>query len=324
MSMVEDVLAGDRLALARLLTQIESGSAAGTNALNQLYPHTGDAQIVGITGGTGTGKSTLVNQLARHVRQVGLADELNPPQPLRVGIVAVDPTSPFSGGAILGDRIRMQDLSGDPGVFIRSMASRGALGGLARQTRPVVQALDAAGYDLIMVETVGAGQTEVEVASTAHTTIVIDAPGLGDEVQALKAGILETADILVVNKADLDGAKRTVVALRTALRLSDGSNSKATEWQVPLIETVATEGSGIPQLAQAVADHQDYLARSGGRAEREKQRVQQELIDLLQQALLDRLLEGPAAARLEKLVRRVEQRQLSPQQAVAELLEKST
>lgn len=322
MSLVEAVLAGDRLALSRLLTQVESDTETGQQALNQLYPRTGNAHIVGITGGTGTGKSTLVNQLARHLRKVSLGAEEADANPVQVGIVAVDPSSPFSGGAILGDRIRMQDLAGDKGVFIRSMASRGALGGLARRTRPIIQVLDAAGFQVILVETVGAGQTEVEVASAAHTTIVIDAPGLGDEVQALKAGILETADILVVNKADLPGAKRTVVALRTALRLSD-SAQEADGWSVPLIETVATEGQGIPELAQAIQRHRIHLAVSGDRVERERRRLQEELLALLQSELLARFLASRSDGAIQSLLARVQQREISPQQAVAELMEGS-
>lgn len=317
MPMVEEILKGNRLALARLLTQIERGDETGDHALNQLYPHTGQAHIVGVTGGTGTGKSTVVNQLARHVRQVGLSESTETINPLRVGVIAVDPSSPFTGGAILGDRIRMQDLAGDEGVFIRSMASRGSLGGLARRTLPMVQVMDAAGFELILVETVGAGQTEVEVASTAHTTIVIDAPGLGDEVQALKAGILETADIMVVNKADLSGAKRTVAALRTALRFGD----REQDWSVPLLETVALDGSGIPALAQAVADHRDYLQQSGQRSVRERRRIRQEVLNLLQSELVDDFLAGQSEARLEQLLNEVQRRERSPQQAVAALLE---
>jgi LAO/AO transport system kinase len=201
MNLAQAVLSGDRLALARTLTQVENGTAEGISALSSLFPHTGKAHLVGVTGASGTGKSSLVNQLARYYRNP-IGDAL----PRRVGIVAVDPTSPFSGGAILGDRIRMRDLAGDPGVFIRSMATRGSLGGIASATASVAQVLDAAGYDLVLIETVGAGQSEVDIARLAHTTIVVEAPGLGDDIQAIKAGILEIADVLVVNKADLPGA----------------------------------------------------------------------------------------------------------------------
>src|SRR5512136_497198 len=214
MDLAQAVLEGSRLALARTLTAVENSSPEGRAAISTLFPHTGRAHLVGITGASGTGKSSLVNQLARYYRQASGAEP-----PRSVAIVAVDPTSPFTGGAILGDRIRMRDLSGDPGVFIRSMATRGSLGGLAATTGDVVRVLDAAGFDLIMVETVGAGQSEVDIARAAQTTLVVEAPGMGDDVQAIKAGILEIADILVVNKADRPGVENTARALRAMLDL---------------------------------------------------------------------------------------------------------
>ena len=209
MTLTESVLNGDRLALARLLTQVENLTADGRAALATLFPHSGKAHLIGVTGAPGTGKSTLVNRLALHFR--GGKE--------RVAIVAVDPSSPFTGGAVLGDRVRMKDLSGDPGVFIRTMASRGSLGGLAQSTAGVVQVFDAAGYDIILIETVGAGQGEVDIARLAHTTLVVEAPGLGDDIQAIKAGILEIADILVVNKADRPGVENTEKALKSMLEL---------------------------------------------------------------------------------------------------------
>jgi LAO/AO transport system kinase len=212
--LAQRLLAGDRRALARLISRVENNGQEAIEALVALYPHTGQTHIVGITGAPGTGKSTLVNELAKAYRAAGV----------RVGIVAVDPTSPFSGGAILGDRIRMRDLSGDPDVFIRSMASRGNLGGLARATADVVKVLDAAGFQTVLVETVGAGQSEVEIARTAHTTLVVEAPGLGDDVQAIKAGVLEIADILVVNKADREGAEHTRRGLQMMLDLGADQN----------------------------------------------------------------------------------------------------
>jgi LAO/AO transport system kinase len=208
-ALIDRMLQGDRRSLARLISRVENGGPDSWSALSMIYPRTGRAQIIGVTGSPGTGKSTLVSEIAKLVRQ----------QNLTVGIVAVDPTSPFSGGAVLGDRIRMRDLSGDAGVFIRSMATRGSLGGLARATTDIVKVLDAAGYDVVLIETVGAGQSEIDIARTADTVIVVEAPGLGDEVQAIKAGILEIADILVVNKADRDGAQSTVNALHAMLDL---------------------------------------------------------------------------------------------------------
>src|SRR5512138_1880711 len=211
MSLTNSILEGNRLALARLLTQVENDSPEGRAALMELFQHTGKAHLIGITGAPGTGKSSLVNQLALPYRKNSEK---------RVAIIAVDPSSPFTGGAVLGDRVRMRDLSGDPGIFIRSMASRGSVGGIAQATASVTQVFDAAGYEIIIIETVGAGQSEVDVARLAHTTIVVEAPGLGDDIQAIKAGILEIADVLVINKADRPGVENTERALRSTLELA--------------------------------------------------------------------------------------------------------
>lgn len=325
MTLAQRILSGDRLALARLVSQIENGDPDGDRALAELYPHSGTAHLVGVTGGTGTGKSTLVNQLARHLRQQGIVRGDGQAEPVRVAVVAVDPSSPFSGGAILGDRIRMRDLAGDPDVFIRSMATRGAHGGLARRTRPVVQALDAAGYEIILIETVGAGQSEVEITRSAHTTLVVDAPGLGDEVQAIKAGILEIADILVLNKADLPGADRAYATLRTALNLAPDRKREGADdpqvWRVPLVKTVATEGEGMEQLVGHIEQHMTYLEASGERALRDRERLRAQLTDLLRDELLASFLRSQPDGIFDDLLERVVQRDLSPREAVRSLVE---
>ncbi len=318
MDLAAAVLQGNRLALARLLTQVENDTPQGRAALNELYPHTGRAHLIGITGAPGTGKSSLVNHLARCFR--------HPPggeAPRRVGVVAVDPSSPFSGGAILGDRVRMRDLAGDPGVFIRSMASRGALGGLAATTANVVLALDAAGFEVILIETVGAGQAEVDVARLAHTTLVVEAPGLGDEIQAIKAGILEIADILVVNKADLPGAEATERALKSMLQLAPGSHSTqaARSRQPPLERTVATQGAGIAELYVEIARHRQHLQQSGEWQRRERARLQSELDHMLQMALVSRWKASVPESKYLEVVEQLVQRHLSPWEAVELLLD---
>ncbi len=325
-ALVEGVLRGERRALARLITRVENRTSDALEALAALHPHTGNAYLVGITGAPGTGKSTLVNALARLVRARGQ----------KVGIIAVDPTSPFSGGAVLGDRIRMSELAGDRGVFIRSMANRGSLGGLAATTVDVARVLDAAGFDVVLIETVGAGQSEVEIASAAHTTVVVEAPGLGDDVQAIKAGILEIADVLAVNKADRPGAEHTVRALQAMLSLGHrlrtvdhhgqmmaAERPSALErdfWDVPIVQTVATEGKGIAALLDALEAHRAYLQQSGGWLARERARVEAELRARLREALLARLLAERGAEAFGAAVERVLARELSPEHAVRALL----
>ena len=335
LDLAQAVLAGDRLALARTLSQVEDGTPEGRSALSTLFPHTGKAHLVGVTGASGTGKSSLVNQLARFYRN----PEASTP-PRRVGIVAVDPTSPFTGGAILGDRIRMRDLAGDPGVFIRSMATRGSLGGVAAATASVVQVLDAAGYDLVLIETVGAGQSEVDIARLAHTTLVVEAPGLGDDIQAIKAGILEIADVLVVNKADLPGVENTERALRGSLNLAhpvphhfvhhgkdemvagQPNDTAATGlmWVPPILRTVALDGTGIPELVKAIADHRVQLESSGGWMERERWRLQTELDLLLQTTLVEDFRSHLPAGVYDKAVAGILARSVSPFEAVEMLL----
>lgn len=319
MTITERILAGDRLALARILTLIENQSPEGLEALSTLYRHTGKAHIIGITGPPGTGKSTLVNRLVQLLRS---PREAGPGEPPLVAVVAVDPSSPFSGGAILGDRIRMRDLAGDPGIFIRSMASRGALGGLARATGAFTQVLDAAGFDLILIETVGAGQAEVDIASAAHTTIVIDAPGLGDDVQANKAGILEIADILVVNKSDLPGAERTLRTLEMALHLAQFSRDQdeADGWQTSVLAVSALTGDGIPALADQIRAHREHLLESGEWAVRERGRARMHLRQELLSVLWADLLERVGEERFQDLVLEIVERRLSPQQALEQML----
>ncbi len=330
MTLVENLLGGDRRALARLISQIEDDAASAGDALAALFSRTGRAHRVGITGAPGTGKSTLVSQITRELRQRGKT----------VGIVAVDPSSPFSGGALLGDRVRMRDLSGDPGVFIRSMASRGNMGGLARATARVMRVLDAAGFDVVLVETVGVGQLEMDIARHAQTILVVEAPGLGDEVQAIKAGLLETADVLVVNKSDDPRAESTLAMLRAVLGLNRQVHSDRPElhhgglfeavlperpeaggWEVPICATSALTGEGVPELVSAMEAHYAYLRSSGELERRERISAAAELESLLRDTLLARLLEKIDAARLSELVERVVRREIMPQTAVERLLD---
>ncbi|HTX91792.1 MAG TPA: methylmalonyl Co-A mutase-associated GTPase MeaB [Anaerolineales bacterium] len=317
MSIAESILAGDTRSLARLLTQVENGLPEGRRSLDELFPHTGRAHLIGVTGGTGTGKSSLVDRLALHYRR--------PPsgEPRRVAVVAVDPSSPFTGGAVLGDRVRMGDLAGDPGVFIRSMASRGSLGGLAQATAAVVQVFDAAGFDPILIETVGAGQAEVEIARLAHTTLVVEAPGLGDEVQAIKAGILEIADLLVVNKADLPGADKTTRALKGMLGLAHPAGRKASPaWIPPVLRTVALDGTGVDELAESIDRHAAHLRASGEWERRERLRLEAELETRLTAALSERLRARVGEGHYREALERMARREVSPAEAVESLLER--
>lgn len=327
-SLVEGVLAGDRLLLARLLTLIENDQPQGLAVLNTLYSHTGQAHLVGITGAPGTGKSTIVNRLVRHLKTAHIESyPQSEGQSPKVAIVAVDPSSPFTGGAILGDRIRMRDLSGDPDVFIRSMASRGALGGLAKATSGVVEALDAAGFEYVLIETVGAGQAEVEIARTAYTTVVIDAPGLGDDVQAIKAGILEIADILVVNKADRPGADNTLKALRAVLTFAtnqhhgEGEESVDEIWVPEVLSTIATRDEGIRELADAVVRHRIHLETTGLRRSKARERVAAHMDQILRDQLANKFHHRQSDNRYEAMLDRVLKREIAPHQAIEELIE---
>jgi len=306
------ILSGHRLALARLLTQVENQTPLAAEALAALFAHAGRAHLIGITGAPGTGKSSLVNELTKTLRQAGET----------VAIVAVDPSSPFSGGAILGDRIRMKDLAGDSGVFIRSMASRGALGGLARATAEVVQVLDAAGFQRILIETVGAGQSEVDVARTAHTTLVVEAPGLGDEVQGIKAGILEIADVLVLNKADRPGAEQTLRALRASLDIGRSATSaEAQAWWPPIVQTVATDGQGLAELLEQINAHRAFLHRSGQLETRQRETLRRDLELRLRESLFQRWLSENPNGQLDHMTDKLLARTLNPQAAIQHLLE---
>jgi LAO/AO transport system kinase len=318
--------AANKLALSRLISEVENETSAGKTALDECFTRSGHAHLIGVTGAPGTGKSSLVNRLAQLIRRESSKT---------VAIVAIDPSSPFTGGAILGDRVRMRDLTGDPGVFIRSMASRGELGGLARATAGVVQVLDAAGYDLILIETVGAGQSEVDIARLAHTTIVVESPGMGDDIQAIKAGILEIADILVVNKADRPGIENTERALRANLELGyshrvngkaghggfseaiDAKNSE--DWVPPVIKTIATEESGFPELIKAIADHRAYLQKTGLLAQRERERLMDEFDHLLRHTLVQNWRAQASTEHVSKVMDAVFSRKRSPASAVEEL-----
>jgi LAO/AO transport system kinase len=272
--LVDNLRAGNMRALSRVLSLIEDGGIDSTRCLELLYPHTGRASVIGITGAPGAGKSTLVDQLA-----AALVSKNK-----KVGILAVDPTSPFTGGALLGDRIRMNHSAAREGVFIRSMASRGALGGLAPRTAEAIFALDAAGYDSILVETVGVGQGEVEIIRTSDTVIVVLVPGMGDSVQALKAGILEIADIFTINKADYEGAARLRKELLSLLSLGEKSS-----WQPPIVQTVASEGKGIDELLAAVEEHRKWSDSSGAAVTRRSQLLQQTFERHLSEELLCRV-----------------------------------
>lgn len=326
--LIDQALNGSRRATARLMTRVERSREGAEAVVRAIYPHTGAAQIIGITGSPGSGKSTLVNELAKAFRCLTLESGKHP----EVGIVAVDPSSPFTGGALMGDRVRMRDLSGDEGIFIRSMASRGRLGGLAQATADVVKVLDAVGFDIILIETVGAGQAEVDIANTAPTTIVIEAPGMGDDIQSIKAGILEIADILVVNKADLPNAKRTVQSLRqmqhlnpfgtrnsAAGELENGHEADEKRWRTPLQETVATSGEGVDKLVDSIMKHRTYLLESGELARREQARSRHEIEQLLYHRLMRDLMEKVPAQERSQLIAEVASRSRDPYQAVNKL-----
>ncbi len=332
----EAIRSGNRLALSRALTAVENNTPDSKRLQAALFPFTGNAHLVGVTGAPGSGKSTLVNQLAKAFRQSSINEK-----PPKIAIIAVDPTSPYSGGALLGDRIRMQDLAGDKGIFIRSMASRGALGGLAHSTAAFATLLDSAGFDIILIETVGAGQAEVDIARLAHTVIVVEAPGMGDDIQAIKAGILEIADILVVNKADRPEAENTARALKIMLEMSRGGMTAAgkhlmrsladkkvntnqtvekTDWETPIRLVTAIEGSGIDTLVDDIRLHKAYLVSSDLWKVKEAYRLEKDLEALIKDKLVDQWQENLDEEKYQALLAEIIQRKRSPIEALDLLL----
>jgi LAO/AO transport system kinase len=272
---------GDPRALARAISIVENRAAGWSELLKALFPHTGKARVIGITGAPGAGKSTLVDQLARHYR--------SKKENSTVGIIAVDPTSPYTGGAILGDRIRMQDHYGDPGIYIRSMATRGSLGGLARATADAATVLDASGRDLIMIETVGVGQDEIDIVRLADVTVVMLVPGMGDDVQTIKAGIMEIADIFVINKSDREGAERVEREIRAMQSLATRTLvTNNDQWTPPIVKTVASEGAGTKQLAEAIADYEAYLKKENLAFKKTVENWQERLVEMLRDAMLEK------------------------------------
>lgn len=328
-SLAQAVLNGKRPAVGRLITLAENNHPDIQKAITLLYPHTGHAHLIGLTGSPGAGKSSLANELAKVYRQAGKT----------VAVLAVDPTSPFSGGAILGDRIRMRDLSGDPGVFVRSMASRGSLGGLAQAAYNAIKIFDAAGFDIILIETVGAGQSEVEIAGAAHTVVVVESPGQGDDIQAIKAGILEIADIFAVNKADRPGLDKTISALKMMLDMNHAPAHHALHhhhfiqdppapepcstngWEIPIIPTSATRGEGISELRQAIDAHHHYLITSAKLETRNRAHLTHELESLIQTELMNRFLARLSPEDYSDIAAKLVNRTLTPYNAMQMILE---
>jgi LAO/AO transport system kinase len=306
--LIDQLRAGDPRSLSRAISAVENRAPGWSDLLKALFPHSGHAQILGLTGPPGAGKSTLVDQLARHYRK----------QNRTVGIIAVDPTSPYTGGAILGDRIRMQEHFSDSGIYIRSMATRGSLGGLARATADVATVLDAAGRDLIMIETVGVGQDEIDIVRLADVTVVILVPGMGDDVQTIKAGIMEIADIFVINKSDRDGADRVEREIRALQSLAVRSD----HWTPPIVKTVASGGAGILELATAIGDYEAYLQKENLILRKKAQNWQDRLVEMLRDALLEKAREQLGDGAVTDYAAEVAEHKRDPYQLVEEIVGK--
>jgi LAO/AO transport system kinase len=305
-SWIGQLLAGNPRALARAISTVENHSPGWSNLLKALFPHTGKARIVGLTGAPGAGKSTLVDQLAKFYRKENRT----------VGIIAVDPTSPYTGGAILGDRIRMQEHFSDPGIYIRSMATRGSLGGLARTTSDVASVLDASGRNVVLIETVGVGQDEVDIVHLADITVVILVPGMGDDVQTIKAGIMEIADIFVVNKSDHDGADRVEREIRTLQSLA----ARGDRWVPPIVKTVASEGKGIEQLADAIRQFENYLKEENLALKRSVHNWQERLLEMLRDALLEKAKAQVPDGTLSRFAAEIAEHKRDPYTLVEEIV----
>jgi len=303
---VEQVRSGDPRALARAISTVENRKPGWAELLKAVFPHSGTARILGLTGAPGAGKSTLVDQLAKHYRKTGKT----------LGIVAVDPTSPYTGGAILGDRIRMQDHHSDPGIYIRSMATRGSLGGLARTTADVATLLDASGRDLIMIETVGVGQDEVDIVRLADVTIVILVPGMGDDVQTIKAGIMEIADIFVVNKSDRDGAERVEREIRSLQSLATRHDG----WTPPIVKTVASEGKGVTELAGAITEYEAYLTQKNLAQQRCVENWKARLVEMVRDAMLDKARAQFGDGQIERYAAEIAEHKRDPYSLVEEIV----
>jgi len=304
--LVNGVLKGDKQSIAKTITLIENNLPETQEVVSLLYPHTGKAHIIGVTGPTGAGKSTLIEKLVKQLRK----------NRKTVGVVAVDPTSPFTGGAFLGDRVRMQDLSTDEGVFIRSMATRGSLGGLAKATKDAVKVLDAAGKDAIIVETVGAGQTEVDIIKIAHTVVVVLAPGLGDDIQAIKAGIMEIGDVFVINKADRENADRAISDVEAMLEM----NQEKKEWRPPVVKTTAITGEGVPELVDKINQHRSFV-KSGVLQKQYLQRVESELEEAIRLKITESVLNDLKRTReFNEFLHKILERKIDPDSAAEALL----